>query len=307
MQEMPWESNIVPNSEDKSGDSAELLKTLRAEIDAVDEALHDLLMRRTELAQHMGALKANGGTDSRGTAKGQNPIRPAREAAILRRLAARHSGALPFDVVVQVWRELIGANLRHQCDFELAVLEANESRLWDMARASFGGLTRATGYMRAKDAIGAVSRSPGTLAVLPAPATAPPEVQMWPELLAAEGAPRILCTLPPLKGESWPEAFIVGHAPGEPSGEDFSFVLLTGRTPPGPQANDLAGAGLEGRILAIWPGMSILGHHCAFAAVRGFLRPDDAALERLHGRRRADGGAAILIGTAPTPIRPPDG
>jgi chorismate mutase/prephenate dehydratase len=71
------------------------LAALRAEIDAIDSQLHDLLMRRTDLAVQVGEVKARvqplGGTP----ADGSKFIRPAREALILRRLVARHQGKLP--------------------------------------------------------------------------------------------------------------------------------------------------------------------------------------------------------------------
>ncbi|MFP3942546.1 MAG: chorismate mutase [Alphaproteobacteria bacterium] len=295
----------MSNSENNCGDSAARLAALRAEIDAVDEALHDLVMRRAELTEHMGALKAHGG--GTGAPEAQNPIRPAREAAILRRLAARHSGPLPLSVAVQIWRELIAANLRRQCAFELAVVETRDNRLWDMARAAFGTLTRATAYFRVEDAVRAAAEAPGTLAILPAPATSVPEAQIWPELLAASGAPHVVCALPALRHGDWPEAFAVGSAPAEPSGEDVSFVLVTGRSPCAPEGDFLAQAGLEGRVLAAWPAMSAPGLYCALAAVQGFIRSRDAALERLQDMRREDGGRAALIGAVPAPIGLPDG
>ncbi len=296
----------MPNSWNNSGDSAARLEALRTEIDAVDEALHDLVMRRAALTEHMGALKSQGGPGAAEPRNAENPIRPAREAAILRRLAARHSGVLPFEVVVRIWRELIAANLRRQCNFELAIMDVGGGRLWDVAHAAFGALTRATAYFRAQDAIRAAWDTPGTLAVLPAPSSAAPELRIWPELLTAEGAPRIVSALPPLKQETWPEAFVVARAPCEPSGDDISFVLLTGRTPPVPDTAELSEAGFEGHVLGTWPAMSMLGLFCTFAAVREFVRPRDARLERLDRLRRDNGGTAMLVGAAPAPVRLPD-
>ncbi|MFM7416430.1 MAG: chorismate mutase, partial [Alphaproteobacteria bacterium] len=62
------------------------LQALRAEIDALDDAMHDLLMRRAGVVARMAASRAKVGAGS--------PLRPGREAAVLRRLLARHSGAL---------------------------------------------------------------------------------------------------------------------------------------------------------------------------------------------------------------------
>lgn len=306
---MPWEQNIVSHSGSNSGDSAVRLAALRAEIDAVDEALHDLVMRRAALSHDLGALKAGdtARAGDRGSARPGNPVRPAREAVILRRLAARHSGALPFAVVVRIWRELMAANLNRQCRFGLAVLETSRGLLWDTARAAYGALTPVEAYSRPQEIIDALSESPGLLGIFPSPAEAPPEHRMWPELLAAKGAPRILCALPHLARGPWPRAFAVGYAPNEPSGDDLSFLLLSGSAPVTPETEEPAAAGLEGRIEAVWPALSSPGLYCAFAVVRGFLTPDDPALAALGNMRRQADGSAQLIGTAPAPLQPPDG
>jgi chorismate mutase len=61
------------------------LDALRREIDAIDESLHDLIMRRTTVVEQVRDLK-----------RGHKvKIRPAREAEILYRLASRHQGPFP--------------------------------------------------------------------------------------------------------------------------------------------------------------------------------------------------------------------
>jgi chorismate mutase/prephenate dehydratase len=70
------------------------LPALRAELDRLDDAVHDLLMRRAEVVQQVGALGV----------KGAVPLRPGREASIVRRLLARHRGAFPAAGIVRLWR-----------------------------------------------------------------------------------------------------------------------------------------------------------------------------------------------------------
>jgi chorismate mutase-like protein len=111
------------------------LAALRAEIDAIDSQLHDLLMRRTDLAVEVGEVKARvqplGGTP----ADGSKFIRPAREALILRRLVARHQGKLPKAVIVRMWREMISALLQVEGPFVVAVqAPKGDTALWDLAR-----------------------------------------------------------------------------------------------------------------------------------------------------------------------------
>src|SRR4051812_36587391 len=75
------------------------LAAARAEIDALDDALHDLVMRRAEVVARLAASRAKAGSPS--------PLRPGREAMILRRLLGRHHGALPANALVGLWRELL--------------------------------------------------------------------------------------------------------------------------------------------------------------------------------------------------------
>ena len=71
--------------------AAPTLGDVRAELDRIDDALHDLLMERAAV---VGRL-------AEGRLKGPAVLRPGREAAILRRLLARHRGALPPAAVVR--------------------------------------------------------------------------------------------------------------------------------------------------------------------------------------------------------------
>src|SRR5262245_1112474 len=109
---------------------------LRRQVDAIDDALHDLLIERTELTTRIGALK--GGAASR-TAL----LRPAREAAVMRRLVQRHRGQLPKATIVRIWRELMSAVVRLQGPFSVAVLAPPHQQvcLWGLARDHFSSLT----------------------------------------------------------------------------------------------------------------------------------------------------------------------
>ena len=93
------------------------LDALRDEIDDVDDRIHDLLMRRAEIAGLVGASK-------RRQALNGTPqlFRPAREARVLRRLLARHRGPLPRRVVQDVWRSIIAGNLLLQGRMSVAVM-----------------------------------------------------------------------------------------------------------------------------------------------------------------------------------------
>jgi chorismate mutase len=75
------------------------LASLRAEIDRIDEEMHRLLIERGEIIESLIQVK---GTQETGAA-----FRPAREAAMMRKLVERHRGILPLDTAESIWRVII--------------------------------------------------------------------------------------------------------------------------------------------------------------------------------------------------------
>lgn len=92
------------------------IQDLRAQIDAVDDQMHDLLMQRAGLVEQIGRLKAQQPETVSGFA-----LRPRREAEIMRRLWRRHKGNLDKDVMIRIWREIISACTNLQSPVTVAV------------------------------------------------------------------------------------------------------------------------------------------------------------------------------------------
>src|SRR5262245_1569947 len=207
------------------------LADLRAEIDAADSQLHDLLMRRTDLAVQVGEVKARvqplGGTP----ADGSKFIRPAREALILRRLVARHQGKLPKAVIVRMWREMISALLQVEGPFVVAVqAPKGETALWDLARDHYGSRVRITPVPAGADVLKAVARGKATVGILPMPKSGE-RSPWWPQLMAkGDGVAHVMGRLPfgDIGNVRDPkaQAMVIGRAPNEPTGDDRSWVGL---------------------------------------------------------------------------------
>src|SRR5690606_24962150 len=106
-----------------------------------DAALHELLMRRSEIAANIGMFKEKG--DAKAV---ESPfLRPGREAVVLRRLIERHRGQLPKAVIIRMWREMMSALVRLQGPFAVAVYAPDQvSGYWDLAHDHFGSLTPIT-------------------------------------------------------------------------------------------------------------------------------------------------------------------
>ena len=123
------------------------LDDLRQEIDAIDNAIQDLIIARSKVVEQVREAK-----------RGQNiKIRPARECSIIYRLMERHTGPFPKRELARIWRELIVANLSFEGPFSVGVHIPTESKVNDfhhkrqndfcnMIRDQYGSFTPMSSY-----------------------------------------------------------------------------------------------------------------------------------------------------------------
>jgi chorismate mutase-like protein len=260
----------------------EKLAALRQEIDTVDHQLHDLLMRRCELAVQVGKVKAERQPVGTQAAEGAKFIRPAREAQILRRLVGRHAGKLPKAVIVRLWRELISALLQVEGPFAVAVFSPeSEPGFWDIARDHYGSRVAVTGFDRVGLVLGAVQDGNATVGVVPLPRE--DDSDPWWRYLIAAGAPHVMGRLPfgdagNQRGNRV-EALVIGRALNEPTGHDRSLLVVEPRKEISRSAlrTALTNAGLSPTFFAAWHSPH-LGADLHLVEVEGFFLPGPLAI-----------------------------
>ena len=252
------------------------LADLRRQIDDIDVAIHDLLMKRTEVAQRIGAVK---GEDS-------VYMRPGREAIVLRRLIARHKGALPDALIVRIWREIFAAVTALQGPLAVAVYAPEGSFGYrNLARDHYGWRTPITAYRSAAQVLEAVSDGRATVGVLPVPVE--DGVDLWWRNLARDGGavPRIVARLPfalvEPPGADSPVALAISVAGIEETGEDRAYLVIeTGDLVSRGHLKQLLGeAGLD--ALDIQSCEEEGERSLNLVEVEGFVPEDDARLARL--------------------------
>lgn len=207
---------------DTSSPTARLAE-LRTQLDAIDDQIHDLLMQRAKVVQTVTAEGGKKGTK----------IRPGREATILRRLLARHSGAWPAQAIVRIWQEIFGAALIIEGGQTLAICggEEGEARL-GLAREYFGPLTPVRHHSSPGQTLSDLTREGGAqLAILPPPGEGDDVHGGWWTMLAATNpALYVVMKLPFWKpraeGLSNCEAYVVAAIPPDPSHADRGLILL---------------------------------------------------------------------------------
>src|ERR1700694_3331378 len=135
------------------------LADLRAEIDRVDEAIHALIVERGETIQELIAIKR---TQESGSA-----FRPAREAAMMRRLVERHRGLLPLDTIESIWRVIISTFTFVQANYSVhADMSAGDALMRDSARFHFGFTVPLKTQVGAAAVVAAVAASKGDLGLV---------------------------------------------------------------------------------------------------------------------------------------------
>jgi chorismate mutase/prephenate dehydratase len=189
------------------------LTALRARLDEIDDKLHDLLMDRARVIESV----ARSGKAA--------VFRPGREAAILRRLLARHTGKLPAKTLVRMWREMLAGTTAMQTAVTIAV--TGPGALTAMSHEHFGVLTPVIAYPSTEDAMVAVRAGTATVALLPFPTEAD---AWWPALTNANPRLHIIARLPFwTDGVPAANALVVGLAAPDASGIDRSFIVTPDR------------------------------------------------------------------------------
>ena len=255
------------------------LTALRGELDGIDDALHDLLRQRADLVARLAASGI----------KGRVVLRPGREAGIIRRLLARHTGPLPRHAIVRLWRELLAGSTAIQSAYVVAVCDTDASLGYTaIAREHFGALTPVRVHRSPAQALADVSGGNAAVAVLPAPSPDDSPRDAWWTALLQKDSPRIhvIARLPfwapRPEGAPRVQAYAIAAAAPDASGHDRSLLGLE-------VDRDVSRARLTGALVAAdlspetvllrrEPGAE-LGH--VLVEVAGMLTDDDPRLAKL--------------------------
>lgn len=270
------------------------LDQVRREIDGVDATLHDLLMQRARLVEQVRAAKA---------ASKRSPMQPAREVAVIDRLAERHKGDLPFQAIARIWREIVASFTLMQGELRVAVYAAgDEQGLWDLARDHFGTLAPMSAHPTPREAYQRCARGEAEVAVLPWPRD---EDEPWWPSLYAEDAPVVFAALP-LVGPGnargpLTDGVAVGRMPLAPTGRDRSLIAVETAEPlsRAGMSDIMTKAGLKHRVLASAQPETWLH----LVAVDGFVTADDRRLELVEARDAVRG--LRIVGTVRAPAAAP--
>jgi len=265
------------------------LPALRAELDRIDNAVHDLLMQRAKVVEYV----ARSGKPA--------AFRPGREASIIRRLLGRHRGALPPVSIVRIWRELLAGTTAMQGGFSVAVCDGDPgASLTQLAREHFGALTPLRGYGSAGQALVDVSQGAASVAVLPYPSE---NDNWWVALLHHEPRLHVIGRLPFWKvrpdGAPTAQALVVAATSADASEDDQSLLGLEcdSDVSRARLSSELSAAGLKPLTMVLVREQGSTAAN-VLIEVEGFLSDDDARLSHLGSVLRRP----IVLGNYAVPI-----
>jgi chorismate mutase len=176
----------TPSSKPGAGQTP-TLADLRAEIDRIDRAMHELLIERSGIVDTLIKVKKSNETGS--------AFRPAREASMMRALVERHHGILPLDTVESIWRVIIATFTYVQQNYSVHVdLSSGDALVRDSVRFHFGYTVPVAQHVGAAAVVDAVAASRGDLGLVRAEAVVGGKA--WWKALEGDGKPKIIARLP---------------------------------------------------------------------------------------------------------------
>ncbi|MEJ0013968.1 MAG: chorismate mutase [Bauldia sp.] len=198
------------------GDPRALAK-LRGRIDAIDAEMHRLLVERGTVIDSLIKTK--------GTSRPGAAFRPMREADMMRRISARHSGALPLATVEHIWREIITTFTRMQAPFGVAIdTSIDGERMRDVARFVFGFSVELKPVANAAAVVAAVAGA-NDLGIISRAARG-----AWWRGLVGVDTPKIMALLPFIAAQQRPAdlpAFVISPPLADPTPFDIGVVAIT--------------------------------------------------------------------------------
>jgi hypothetical protein len=232
--------------------------------DALDDKIHDLLMRRAALAGK------------------SEPASPAAQAVTIRRLAGRHDGAFTLAALVRIWCEIMAS--MPASTSQVHVFAGDKVADYrDLARAYFGSGATMESHPSASAVIHACAGDVAAFGLLPPPDSDENERPWWAQLSpSGQHGPRVIARLPLVEAASQKQsrAYAIGSLEQEPTGADTTLIILEAnaglsRTKLQSLIRDV---GFEAQLVAVGRDSARSSSRQHLLEISGFVPRDDSRL-----------------------------
>jgi chorismate mutase / prephenate dehydratase len=202
------------------------LQAFRREIDTIDEKIIALLAERVGIVQKVGEHKKTLAE------RHPCPIRPGREADMVRRIMQSFEGTgFSPAAAAGIWRIIIGASTARECDLKIAVFAPDrEHDLYWLAREYFGPSVPVSKHTNSNRVIGDVMDDKAAVGIVPF--LRGDDTTHWWRSLMQEGpnTPKVFAHVPfvytDIPGKIIPSALAIAKLEPEPSGDDTTLLVI---------------------------------------------------------------------------------
>lgn len=250
------------------------LAAFRQQIDALDDKLVALLRERIGIVSQVGEYK-------RRTAPGTCPIRPAREAEMVRRIMSLFDGSsFPPAAAAAMWRILIGASTGEESALTISVFAPDrEEELFWLTREYFGPAITIIRQPHIKRVIGDVMDGKASVGVVPMLRS--DDTTFWWTNLLQDGSdiPKVFARIPFIysgtPGRNNPSGLAFGRLAPESSGHDNTLIAIEAdaNVSHSKLQTTMTHSGLEASWINIATLHPSVRHH--LIELKGFVTADD--------------------------------
>jgi chorismate mutase / prephenate dehydratase len=209
-------------AENQNNTHAPSLAEARKALDQIDDQILDLLSKRIGITVDVKRAKQNDQSAH------VSPLRPAREAMILRRLVRRGADAdVSPTLIFRLWRSIISDSSLRQAPMSLHVAKhLNANMAHRLRLRDYFGPVPVEEYRDEAQALAQIDGSNADLCVVE---TGQPWVEAF--MAGRAGKAQVIAALPTLKEDEMPKLLLIGDVPIEASGEDETLVITDGKLP----------------------------------------------------------------------------
>ncbi len=276
------------------------LETCRAEIDAIDNSILELLAKRVQVVREVGEIK-NADTKGKKSAR-KSIIRPGREAEMVRRIARQKNENLPHAAALaQMWRLIIASAVTiEEGNARVVTLSTDTNRecYW-LAREYFGAFTPMHEKATVAEVVQDVVECRATVGVLPLWDRSGPR-PWWSRIEGDDthDMPRIFARLPFIQMARSSKAPLVaiGYVDPEETGEDESLWVIRAEEKVQFSLLDplLEAAGLDYVHLETCRVLGVPNTHHYLIEINGFAGGEDPRLRKFLDKARRKFDALVL-------------
>ncbi|MGD9637883.1 MAG: chorismate mutase [Alphaproteobacteria bacterium] len=280
----------------------EQLNNLRDEIDKIDDALHENLVKRTKIVLEIAKVKRSMPNSDRASA-----WHPAREVRILRRLLGKDSGGFPKTSIFRIWREMFGALTNLQKPFIMAVfMPQRGAGFLEIARDQFGAYSPFSVCGSVGQIIRELTENKASVGVIPIDDSYDSTSPWWIKMLPSNI--KVVARLPligPGEGRGGgKEAYVLAVAPHENTGDDRSLMVIEVKEEAfsiGSLKEKLKTVDIE--IERICSNYTVNDKEAAYLAeVQGYISDDDPRIKKLYSSNKNNFSKITIIGGYAVPL-----